>query len=107
MTSPAVAHAALQHALAGAAANAQHVPCAGRDAALWTSDDPDERALAAELCTGCPVLSECALAAESTNEEWHVWAGVDRKAAANARRRRASPPKRHPPEPTDTTRSRA
>ena len=86
--SPAVAHAALQHALARAAANRLHVPCAGRDAALWTSEDHAERALAAELCTGCPVLSECALAAESTSEKWHVWGGVDREAAAKVTRRR-------------------
>ena len=84
--SPAVAHAALQHALAGAAAKRQHVPCAGRDAALWTSEDPAERELAAELCHGCPVLTECGLAAEATDEAWHVWAGQDRAAAAKARR---------------------
>lgn len=84
--SPAVAHAALQHALARAAANRLHVPCVGRDAALWTSEDHAERALAAELCTGCPAFVECDAVGE--HEVWNVFGGVDRQDAAKARRAR-------------------
>lgn len=78
--SPAEAHGRLQFALAKAVTDRSHVPCTGRDGHLFTSDDAEERATAAELCDGCPVLTECALAAESTDERWHVWAGVDRGA---------------------------
>lgn len=84
--SPAEAHARLQYALAGAAAAGRYVPCTGRDRALWVSDDAQERAVAAELCAGCPVLTECSLAAESTRERWHVWGGIDREAASKRRR---------------------
>ena len=42
----------------------------------WTSEKPDERARAAGLCGGCPVLRQCADAAEDEGEIF-VWAGVD------------------------------
>lgn len=42
----------------------------------WTSEDADERARAAALCVGCPVLQQCAHAAEEAHELF-VWAGVD------------------------------
>ncbi|SNC71549.1 hypothetical protein SAMN05445756_1534 [Kytococcus aerolatus] len=82
--SPAEAHAALAVALARAAARGEHVPCRGRDGLLWVSDSAEDRALAAELCTGCPALVECD--AVGQHETWNVWAGVDREAAAAARR---------------------
>lgn len=43
----------------------------------WTSEKADERARAAALCVGCPVLQPCAHAAEEEGELF-VWAGVDR-----------------------------
>ncbi len=45
---------------------------------LWTSEDRKERARAAELCRGCPLLHPCAEAAEEADERWHVWSGIDR-----------------------------
>ena len=42
----------------------------------WTSEDHDERARAARLCIGCPVLRLCAESAEDEGEIF-VWAGVD------------------------------
>ena len=50
--------------------------CAGRDA--WISEDADQRDLAALLCLGCPVITECADAADETREAFGTWAGVDR-----------------------------
>lgn len=84
--SPTEAHAALAAALAGAAARGEHVPCRARDAHLFTSDSAGERAEACELCADCPVRPECHLAAESTNEQWWVWAGTDRELLARERR---------------------
>lgn len=46
---------------------------------LWTSESADERARAAGLCAGCPVLRQCADAAEE-EAALFVWAGVDRGA---------------------------
>jgi hypothetical protein len=43
---------------------------------LWTSEDPEERQLAASWCTGCPVLDECHAA--GAGETFGVWAGMDR-----------------------------
>ncbi|WP_374929998.1 WhiB family transcriptional regulator [Kytococcus sedentarius] len=82
--SPPEAHARLQFALADAAAAGQFVPCRGRDGHLFTSDDRDERAVAAALCHDCPVLAECAAVGEG--ESWHVFGGIDREAATKARR---------------------
>lgn len=42
----------------------------------WTSEEADERAHAARLCIGCPVLRQCAEAAEE-EAELFVWAGID------------------------------
>jgi hypothetical protein len=57
--------------------DAEHIPsCQGSDS--WTCEDPDERALAARCCTGCPVLSGCSRLAERVKVTFGVWAGVDR-----------------------------
>lgn len=45
---------------------------------LWTSDSPEDRALAVERCQGCPLIRECHQAAEERGERWHVWGGFDR-----------------------------
>ncbi|EWT06325.1 transcriptional regulator, partial [Intrasporangium chromatireducens Q5-1] len=52
------------------------VPCAGRDE--WTSDEPDERAHAAEECVSCPLLEVCADLATEERHKWGVWGGLDR-----------------------------
>ena len=50
-------------------------PCRGRDE--WISEDRNERAMAAELCAGCPVLTLCADMAAETNTKFGVYAGRD------------------------------
>lgn len=64
-------------------------PCADRSGA-WTSDDRDERALAARLCRPCPILTECGAAADSTKERFGVWAGVDRTQPTSNKRKGAA-----------------
>jgi hypothetical protein len=50
-------------------------PCKGRDE--WISEDRHERAAAAELCAGCPVLELCADMATETKAKFGVYAGRD------------------------------
>lgn len=67
----------LDRALLDLAANGRRPRCGEpADHHMWTSDDHDERARAAELCRGCPVLRQCAEAAEEAREIF-VRAGVD------------------------------
>jgi hypothetical protein len=42
----------------------------------WLSEDPKERAVAARLCRGCPVIIPCAEVGQ--HQRWGVWGGVDR-----------------------------
>jgi hypothetical protein len=44
---------------------------------LWTSDRPEERAVAVRLCRGCPVIRQCRAAAEAQGERFVVWGGKD------------------------------
>ena len=48
------------------------------DSAMWLSESHAERAIAAQLCAGCPVFGPCGTAAEARRERFGVWAGVDR-----------------------------
>lgn len=67
----------LDRALLELAANGRRVRCAEpEDHLWWTSEDSDERARAARLCVGCPVLRQCAESAKEEGELF-VWAGVD------------------------------
>lgn len=67
----------LDRALLDLAADGRRPRCAEpADHLWWTSEDGDERARAARLCTGCPVLPLCAESAED-ERELYVWAGVD------------------------------
>lgn len=71
------AHEALSLAPADALEAGLRIPCAeGGDG--WISDDAAERADAAGRCDGCPCLTECAEAADSTVEKFGVWGRVDR-----------------------------
>jgi hypothetical protein len=45
---------------------------------LWTSDHEAERAEAARLCSGCPIIRECGAAADELDERFGVWSGRDR-----------------------------
>ena len=74
------ARADLDRALLDLAAEGRRPRCAEPgDHHMWTSDDHDERARAARLCAGCPVLRECALSAEDERDAWTVRGGVDRR----------------------------
>lgn len=50
-------------------------PCAGDP--RFTSDDPFDRAEAAEVCGGCPIAAACLAGARDRGECWGVWGGVD------------------------------
>lgn len=70
----------LDRALLDLAAEGRRPRCGElADHLWWTSEKADERARAAALCVGCPVLQQCAQAAEEEHELF-VWAGVDRGA---------------------------
>lgn len=73
-------HADLQAALAALLEAGDRPPCAGQDA--WTSDDRDERDIAARLCRPCPLIPECQAAADSSDEAFGVWAARDRGPAS-------------------------
>jgi len=70
----------LTRALLDLADHDRTTPCQGKRRDRWTSDDRDERAWAASVCTslGCPVLAQCGAAADETGEKHGVWAGADR-----------------------------
>lgn len=80
------AHQDLIEGLRDALAEGLRVPCAESEG--WVSDIPAQRAVAALLCTGCPVMAECRAAADESGERFGVWAGVDRSPGT---RSRASP----------------
>ena len=89
MTGTTSPHDRLAFALARLLANGSRPPCADGSGA-WTSDDHDERALAARLCRPCPILTECGAAADSTKERFGVWAGVDRTQPTSSKRKGAA-----------------
>lgn len=68
---PREAHEELSRALADLADHGQVPPCAGDD--RFTSDAEGDHAEVTALCAGCPVIEECAQAAE--DEPHGVWAG--------------------------------
>ena len=72
------AHRALAAALTNAVARDLFVPCAGPwdGDSPWLSDDPDERAWAAERCIACPAITECREAGQA--EGFGVWGAIDR-----------------------------
>jgi hypothetical protein len=79
MTSARVVTDQLTRALLNIAARGQRTHCSDPTSHhLWLSEHPGERAIAAMLCRGCPVITECGEAAEANDERHGVWAGVDR-----------------------------
>lgn len=72
----------LTRALLDLADHDRTTPCQGKRRDRWTSDDHDERAWAASVCTSlaCPVIAQCGAAADEQAEKHSVWAGVDRTA---------------------------
>jgi hypothetical protein len=81
MTAPKSARAsdALTRALINLAAAGERTHCSDPESHhLWLSDDESDRAVAAQLCIGCPVWQECGAAAKARRERFGVWASVDR-----------------------------
>lgn len=75
---PRAARAALDRALARMTADGRKPRCGEPgNHAVWLSDDPRLRALAATWCAGCLVLAECGAAALESQVTFGVWAGAD------------------------------
>lgn len=74
------ARAALDRALLAMAQDRRRPRCATttNGKSLWLSDSETDRALAAQRCTGCPVLAACDAAATEAREPFGVWGGKDR-----------------------------
>ena len=68
----------LRHALDHLENRGLTTPCQREHGDRWISEDPDEREWAAHCCRTCPVLRECAKAADENKERFGVWAGRDR-----------------------------
>jgi hypothetical protein len=71
------ASARLVKALVNAASQGLRTHCSDAGSELWLSESEAERAHAARLCIGCPVLAECGAAATANGERWGVWGGKD------------------------------
>jgi hypothetical protein len=52
---------------------------------LWISESEPERAEAARLCAGCPVIIECWSVGAERRERWGVWGGIDRSQHPNGK----------------------
>src|SRR5215217_2849647 len=71
MTAARVATDAITLALVNAASKGLRPHCSDPGAEwLWLSEHEAERAEAARLCRGCPVITECGQAAEANQERW-------------------------------------
>ena len=88
-STPEGAALVLQHALDEIANAGRSTPCQA-DPNPFTSDDPEERQEAAEACAGCPVLLACRHYAQTAEEPFHVWGGIDHTELARAERRAAA-----------------
>lgn len=66
----------LTRALVDLADAGRFPPCSGGDE--WLSDDPADRARAAEWCQPCPIIAACGAAADEAREKFGTWAGRDR-----------------------------
>jgi hypothetical protein len=81
MTATKAAHASdeLTRALINLAARGQRTHCSDPGTSeLWLSEHKSDRAQAARMCAGCPVIEPCGQAAEAKDERFGVWAGCDR-----------------------------
>jgi len=81
--------------------------------AVCRSAQPDELFVrgaeqnkAKQMCTGCPVRTECLAEALDNQIEWGVWGGMTERQEAFGRRRRSARssrrPARRPPRPWST-----
>jgi hypothetical protein len=73
-------------ALVDLAANGLRTHCSDPvTSELWLSEVEAERAEAARLCRGCPVVAPCGEAAVARGERFGVWGGRDRTRHPNGR----------------------
>lgn len=75
---------AMPHWLELFAAVAQTMTPCRVDPDPFTSDDPGQRADAAQACSGCRVRDACWDYADAQGETWGVWGGRDRSPGAAA-----------------------
>ena len=79
MTAAQAASERLLRALITIASRGLRTHCSDPGASeLWLSEYEPERAEAARLCIGCPIITECDQAATANDERSGVWGGRDR-----------------------------
>jgi hypothetical protein len=100
---PAEAVADYERLLRAIADTGGLVPCCTTDPSLWCSDSPDDRALAASLCSSCPAIVECRNYAVKAGEAHHVWGGRDRTPKAGRPRAQSAPAPAKPKRPARNT----
>lgn len=71
----AAAHGKFQARLAEHLEAGQHLPCMGTYRDNWTSEDPEDQAIAARACIACPALDACTRYITKNPEPAGVWAG--------------------------------
>jgi len=79
MPSRVEARRALLAVLAGHDAAGRRIPCHAvpvADRGAWTSDDPDDQALAARLCGPCPAIEACRLYGSTFPKECGVYGAM-------------------------------
>jgi WhiB family redox-sensing transcriptional regulator len=71
------------------------LPCRSGDADLWFAESPAELERAKDLCSRCPIRSECLAGALRREEPWGVWGGeiFERGAVVPRKRPRGRPSK--------------
>jgi len=72
----------------------RRIPClSASDVAAWTSDDPDDQAVAARACEPCPAIEPCRLYGVVFPKEAGVYGAMtehDRRPTSARQRRKAS-----------------
>ncbi|MEX2549458.1 MAG: WhiB family transcriptional regulator [Nitriliruptoraceae bacterium] len=62
--------------------------CRDADPELFFSANEDDRAVALDMCAGCPVRTECLDHALETREAYGIWGGTDEQERKRLLRRR-------------------
>lgn len=79
------AYDSLNNAILLAREGGNEVLCLGAGREAWTSDDPVDQELAADLCLLCPVFERCQTYAETAHPQSGTWAGMTRSPARSPR----------------------
>lgn len=51
--------------------------CRDADPGFWDADVTPDQSIARTICSGCPVVAACAVAAKAARATHGTWAGVD------------------------------